>query len=103
MWKALKALAGSQNQRTGPSALRNPNGAGLITDAKGMCDILADHYEKVSSTSTHYQNSEFDTQHRATVEAQRYKGFYRAPATRRGQLASHSRLPGRKYRRSATD
>jgi hypothetical protein len=85
MWKALKALAGSQNQRTGPSALRNPNGAGLITDAKGMCDILADHYEKVSSTSTHYQNSEFDTQHRATVEAQ-VQGFLQSSRNEEGPI-----------------
>jgi hypothetical protein len=71
MWKALKALGGSQEgKRTGPAALRNPDGPGLVTDAQGICDILANHYEKVSSTSTHYQNADFDAEHRAAIEAQ---------------------------------
>jgi hypothetical protein len=54
MWKALKALAGSHdNTRSGPAALHDPNGAGLVTDA-----------------STHYRNGDFDADHRATIEAQ---------------------------------
>jgi hypothetical protein len=71
MWKALKTLAGSHdNTRTGPAALRDPNGAGLVTDAHGICEILANQYEQVSSTSTHYRNGDFDAQHRATIETQ---------------------------------
>ena len=71
MWKALKTLAGARDgKRSGPAALRNPHGPGLVTDGEGICEILATHYESVSSTSTHYRNGDFDPQHRAAVEAQ---------------------------------
>ena len=41
MWKALKALGGSQEgKRTGPAALRNPDGPGLVTDAQGTAFSL---------------------------------------------------------------
>lgn len=71
MWKALKALAGAHDgKRSGPAALRNPHGPGLVTDAEGICEILATHYENISSTSTHYRGGEFDPQHRSAVEAQ---------------------------------
>jgi hypothetical protein len=71
MWKALKALAGTPNCTTkGPAALRTPDGRGLVTDDQSINETLANHYEKVSSTATHYQGTDFDPHHRATIEAQ---------------------------------
>jgi hypothetical protein len=71
MWAALKALAGNKREgHAGPQALKHPSGSGLVTSDQDICTTLANHYEKVSSSSAHYQASEFDQTHRAHIEAQ---------------------------------
>ena len=71
MWAALKALAGTQTSGgAGPKALKDPRGPGLLTSDQDICATLADHYEKVSSTTTHYQQADFDTQHRQHIESE---------------------------------
>jgi hypothetical protein len=71
MWAGLKTLAGTrQAKRTGPAALQNPFGPGLLTNDQDVSDTLATHYERVSSTTSHYVAAPFAPQHRAHVEAQ---------------------------------
>ena len=71
MWAGLKTLAGTrQVKSTGPAALQNPAGPGLLTNDQDVSDTLATHYERVSSTTSHYAAAPFDPQHRAQIEAQ---------------------------------
>jgi hypothetical protein len=53
----------------GPTALKDPSGPGLLTGDQQICETLADHYERVSSTNTHYAGASFDTQHRSNIES----------------------------------
>lgn len=68
MWAGLKALAGARKGNSGPTALKDPTGPGLLVSDQEICEVLADHYEKVSSTTSHYAGAAFDTQHRRTIE-----------------------------------
>ena len=71
MWAGLKTLAGTRQIRsTGPAALQNPAGPGLLTNDQAISNTLATHYERVSSTTSHYVAAPFDPQHRAHIEAQ---------------------------------
>jgi hypothetical protein len=70
MWKALKTLGGSHRKAAGPAALQDPNGPGLIADDEKVCEILANHYERVSSTGSHYAPGDFDPRHRQDIEQQ---------------------------------
>jgi hypothetical protein len=71
MWAALKALAGTKHTgNAGPKALKDPSGHGLVTSDQDICDTLAQHYEKVSSSNTHYQTAQFDPVHQVVIETQ---------------------------------
>jgi hypothetical protein len=68
MWAGLKALAGTTKSNVGPSALKDPSGPGLLTGDREICETLADHYERGSTTTTHYAGASFDAQHRTHIE-----------------------------------
>jgi hypothetical protein len=68
MWAGLKALAGSTKSNVGPSALKDPSGPGLLTGDQEICETLANHYERVSTSTAHYAGAPFDAQHRTYIE-----------------------------------
>ena len=44
--------------------------SGLLTSDQDICETLADQYERVSSTASHYAGASFDTQHRMHIESE---------------------------------